>query len=59
MGCRMWTLFGESAHERRRQWMDLHSERLEAKLNAVDWAVRDVLVGTMRSLQQLDICRKD
>lgn len=39
--------------------MDLHSERLEAKLNAVDWAVRDVLVGTMRSLQQLDICRKD
>ena len=38
--------------------MDLHSERLEAKLNAVDWAVRDVLVGTMRSLQQLDICRK-
>ena len=55
MGCRMWTLFGESAHERRRQWMDLHSERLEAKLNAVDWAVRDVLVGTMRSLQQLDI----
>ena len=39
--------------------MDLHSERLEAKLKAVDWAVRDVLVGTMRSLQQLDICRKD
>lgn len=39
--------------------MDLHSERLEAKLNAVDWAVRDVLVGTMRSPQQLDICRKD
>ena len=34
-------------------------EKLEAKLKAVDWAVRDVLVGTMRSLQQLDICRKD
>ena len=33
-------------------------EKLEAKLKAVDWAVRDVLVGTMRSLQQLDICRK-
>ena len=40
----MWTLFGESANERRWQWMDLHAERLEAKLNAVDWAVRDVLV---------------
>ena len=38
--------------------MDLHSERLEAKLNAVDWAVRDVLVGTVRSPQQLDICRR-
>ena len=34
-------------------------EKLEAKLKAVDWAVRDVLVGTMRSLQQLGICRKD
>ena len=34
-------------------------EKLEAKLKAVDWAVRDVLVGTMRSPQQLDICRKD
>ena len=33
-------------------------EKLEAKLKAVDWAVRDVLVGTMRSPQQLDICRK-
>ena len=41
-----------------RQRMDLHSERLEAKLNAVDWAVRDVLVGTGRSPQQLDICRR-
>ena len=38
--------------------MGLHSERLEAKLNAVDWAVRDVLVGTVRSPQQLDICRR-
>ena len=28
-------------------------EKLEAKLKAVDWAVRDVLVGTMRSPQQL------
>ena len=34
-------------------------EKLEAKLKAVDWAVRDVLVGTMRSPQQLNICRKD
>ena len=34
-------------------------EKLEAKLKAVDWAVRDVLVGTMRNPQQLDICRKD
>ena len=34
-------------------------EKLEAKLKAVDWAVRDVLVGTMRSPQQLDICRKN
>lgn len=34
----MWTLLDKSAHERRRQRMDLHSERLEAKLNAVDWA---------------------
>ena len=58
MGCRMWALFDKSAHERRRQRMDLHSERLEAKLNAVDWAVRDVLVGTVRSPQQLDICRR-
>ena len=33
-------------------------EKLEAKLKAVDWAVRDVLVGTMRSPRQLDICRK-
>ena len=33
-------------------------EKLEAKLKAVDWAVRDVLVGTMRSPQQLDICRR-
>ena len=33
-------------------------EKLEAKLKAVDWAVRDVLVGTMRSPQQLDICWK-
>lgn len=54
----MWALLDKSAHERRRQRMDLHSERLEAKLNAVDWAVRDVLVGTVRGPQQLDICRK-
>lgn len=33
-------------------------EKLEAKLKAVDWAVRDVLVGTMRSPQQLEICWK-
>ena len=33
-------------------------EKLEAKLKAVDRAVRDVLVGTMRSQQQLEICRK-
>ena len=29
--------------------MDLHSERMEAKLNAVDWAVRDVLVAARSS----------
>ena len=38
----MWALFDKSAHERRRQRMDLHSERLEAKLKAVDWAVREI-----------------
>ena len=54
----MWALLDKGAHERRRQRMDLHSERLEAKLNAVDGAVRDVLVGTVRSPQQLDICRR-
>lgn len=33
-------------------------DKLEAKLKAVDWSVRDVLVGTMRSPQQLEACLK-
>jgi len=29
---------------------------IEAKLAKVDWSIRDVLIGTLRSKEQLDIC---
>ena len=38
--------------------MDTRWEQLEAKLKAVDWKVQDVLVGTVRSAQQLESCRE-
>lgn len=38
--------------------MNTLSERLEAKLKAADWSVRDMLVGTVRSPQQLEACRE-
>ena len=31
---------------------------IEAKLTKIDWSVRDVLVGSMRSREQLDACLK-